>query len=165
MNKRLLAVLIGSAALAAGCQQPVTMPSSTAVQLPASAAQGRSRSLSAASHMGFWIYKDEDSVWHLRATTQEIRHRFSGAIHPLPGTVITDLRPIAVRERDALDVVNGDIRFHLHPHEDTDGFDFRVTGPEAIEFALKIDEDYDPTHIYIGQRRVVPQEAHFILTP
>lgn len=157
--------LLASGLLFAGCQQPVVMPTSTPAQLPAAAALGRPHGLSSAAHMAYWIYEDNDQVWHLRATTQRVRHRFEGAIHPLPGTAIVYLQPVAPKRRDELALVGGDIQFDFHPHQDVDGIDFRIQGPPALEFALQIDGDYDPTHIYIGRRHVSPEEAHFILAP
>ncbi|HVW19805.1 MAG TPA: hypothetical protein VHC86_01180 [Opitutaceae bacterium] len=158
-------VLAALGALLAGCEGPVAMPASTAVSIPASVALGRPRGLSSASHMGYWIYQDEDLVWHLRATTQGVRHRFEGAIHPLPGTTIANLRAVGSKRKDELEVVNGDIRFDFHPHEDVDGIDFNLLGPPQAEFALRIDGDYDPTHIRIGRRQKEPASAHFLLTP
>jgi hypothetical protein len=160
-----LLALAAGGLLLSSCAEPVAMPTSTAVQVPASEALGRPRGLSSAAHMGYWIYQDEDSVWHLRATTQGVRHRFEGAIHALPDTVIGNVQAVGSKRKDELEMVNGDIRFDFHPHQDVDGIDFQLNGPVQLEFALRIDGDYDPTHIRIGRREREPAEAHFVLTP
>jgi hypothetical protein len=141
------------------------MPSSTPDQMKAAVAGGRPHELSSASHMAYWIWEDQDQVWHLRVTTQRVRHRFEGVLRPLSGTAITDLVPVAPKRHDELAIGDGEVAFDFHPHEDVDGIDFRLAGPPALELALRIDGDYDPTHIWVGQTRLQPREAHFLLLP
>ena len=115
--------------------------------------------------MAYWLWKDDDAVWHLRVTTQRVRHTFQGLIQPLSGTVISSLVPVASKRRDELSLVDGLVVFNFHPHDDVDGIDFRVAGPDALELALRIDGDYDPTHVFLGRESKEPGSAHFILTP
>jgi hypothetical protein len=141
------------------------MPQSSPDQMPAGIADGRPHRLSSEARMAYWIWHDADNVWHLRTTTQRTRHGFTGLIHPLPGTTIVNIQPVAPKRRDELGLINGDLKYNFHPRENVDGIDFQLTGPGAIELALRIDGDYDPTHIFVGSHEQQPSNAHFIISP
>jgi len=141
------------------------MPQSSPDQIPAALAMGRPRKLSSEAHMAYWVWKDTDGLWHLRTSTQRVPHTFSGMLRPLPGSSFVDVNPVSPKRRDELSIVQGEIVFRFHPKNNVDGIDFRMVGPDAIELALQIDGDYDPTHIVVGQAEQQPSAAHFILAP
>jgi hypothetical protein len=158
-------LFIFGALLLGGCAEPIQMPVSTPGGLQVVDAMGRPRGLSSGAHMGYWVWKDQDAVWHVRTTSDRVRHHFEGKIHPFPGTAIFNLHAISHERDDRIEMVDGDIAFHFKPRENVDGIDFQLTGPDALEFSLQIDNDDDPTHIFVGDRQRKPANAHFIISP
>jgi hypothetical protein len=163
-----VSLFICGALLLGGCETsapPIQMPSSTPGGIQVANAMGRPQGLSSGAHMGYWVWKDQDAVWHVRTTSARVRHHFEGKIHPFPGTAIFNLQAISHERDDRLDMVGGDISFMFRPRENIDGIDFQLTGPDALELDLRIDDDGDPTHIFIGERQRQPANSHFIISP
>ena len=166
-----------TALLLAACTTPPAAPtsptappppapsSSRPAEHPVSLAQGRSPELATGLHRAFWIWRDDDGVWHLRTTASRLSHRFQGVIRSAPGTEIVELRPISVGKNDRLAQNGPTITFDWHTKNRIDGFDFTLRGEGSLEFDLRLDGDDTSRYIYLGKNKSRPERAHFRLSP
>lgn len=152
----------------AGCQSTAgfQMSSSTPAPVSMAAATGRAGGLAAGAGQSFWLWRDDDGLWHLRSTAPRAGRNFQGLIRPLPGTLITDVKPLrAEGPRDHVASDGKVVAFHYWTRNTVDGFDFRIQGDGCVEFDLRIDGDGDPNHIRIGKSEHRPRDSHFLLCP
>ena len=161
-------MVLGASLFVSGCETGAGMHMSTSTPAPVSmvAAEGRSPRLNAGAPQNYWLWRDDEGLWHLRTTAPRAGRNFKGLVRPLPGTSITDVKPI--RELGPRDSVanNGKlVSFHYWTRNGVDGFDFRIVGGGCVEFDLRIDEDGNPNHIVIGKNDHHPRDAHFLLCP
>lgn len=169
MARRLLRpILLAALALLSACTHPpapLAPASSTPTRLSASVAAGRPSELASGNHRAFWIWRDDDGVWHLRTTSRRVAHRFQGTIRPMLGAEIVDLKRIDLDPNDRAGLVGRALTFDWRTSRVIDGFDFRLQGDACLEFDLRLDEDGTSRYIYLGRDRIKPDTAHFLLCP
>jgi hypothetical protein len=161
-------LFLASVAFLASCAQPpAPLPpsSSNPTRLSAAVAAGRAPELATGNHRAFWIWRDDDGLWHLRTTSRRVSHRFQGTIRPLPGTEIVEFNRIGLDPNDRAGLVGRSISFDWRTSRLIDGFDFRLRGGTGLEFDLRLDEDGSSRYIYLGRERTKPATAHFLLGP
>jgi hypothetical protein len=111
--------------------------------------------------------------WHLRTTTKEISHEFSGTIRVVGGTVTKienfsglEARPGQKGKNDIgrLDESRRNITFKFATKGREDGFDFKV-GPtaETLQFNLKVNGYGHREMILIGGEGTAAPQAAFSL--
>ncbi|MFO0956302.1 MAG: hypothetical protein U0800_02415 [Isosphaeraceae bacterium] len=112
-----------------------------------------------------WV---DDQGWHLRVTDKGSGRRpFSGKILVAGGQVAA-IRPVAdVGVEDDTVRCNADrdaIEFLLHPNGIEDGFDFAISGAEAVlQFELLFNKTPDGIRIGVGRKSANPGESIFRL--
>ncbi len=143
----------------------IPMATSTPDRIAVSAAEGRASALRIGARRAYWVWKDQDGVWHLRTTAGQSGRAYEGVIRPLPGAEITDVKPIGLGPKAELGMTGRTLTFRFRTRNGIDGFDFRLTGSACVEFDLRIDRDGDPAHIYLGQNQRRPALEHFLLCP
>jgi hypothetical protein len=143
----------------------VRMSDSTPTRVDMIAAEGRPKDLKLGANRAYWLWKDEDRVWHLRTTAARRGHQFEGVIRPFPGAEIVDVRGVGLGPNAQLGMAGRTVTFQWHTKQGMDGFDFRVNGGDCLEFELRINQDGDPAHIYVGKGQFSPQKEHFLLCP
>lgn len=154
--------------LGSGCAgAPPLLPPATShpVRLPAAVAQGRAPELATGNYRAYWIWRDDDGVWHLRTTARRTGHRYQGTIRPPEGAAITGLTLVGLDANDRVGLVGRALSFDWRTRRTIDGFDFRLQGEGCLEFDLRLDEDGTTRYIYLGHDRVRPESAHFLLCP
>lgn len=157
-----------AALLHGGCSSaPPLLPPATSnpTRLSAAVAQGRSPALATGNYRAYWIWRDEDDVWHLRTTARRTGHRYQGVIRPLEGAEIVGLTLVGIDPNDRVGMVGRAVSFDWRTRRVIDGFDFRVRGQACLEFDLRLDEDGTTRYIYLGKDKVRPESAHFLLCP
>lgn len=161
-------ICVIAATLLGGCASaPPLLPSASSnpVRLSASVAQGRSTELATGNYRAYWIWRDDDGVWHLRTTARRTGHRYQGVIRPLEGAEIVDLTLVGIDPKDRVGMVGRALSFDWRTSRVIDGFDFRVKGNACLEFDLRLDEDGTTRYIYLGKDKTRPESAHFLLCP
>lgn len=158
-----LSAFVGSS----GCSSAPTLPmsASTPDRIAIRAADGRATALRIGARRAYWVWKDEDGVWHLRTTAGQSGRAYEGVIRPLPGAEITDLKPVGLGPNAELGMTGRTLTFRFRTRNGVDGFDFRLNGSACVEFDLRIDGDGDPAHIYLGRTQQRPALQHFLLCP
>ncbi len=160
------ATFIAGALLLSGCAgERIEMATSTPSQVSASAAAGRAKELRIGARRAYWVWKDVDGVWHVRTTAGRNGRGFKGAIRPLPGATLADIKPVGLGPNAELETIGRMLTFKFRTKGGMDGFDFRVNGEACLECDLRIDDDGDPAHIYIGEKQQRPESEHFMLCP
>src|ERR1043165_4337928 len=98
-----------------GCATREGLPMSTLTpaELPTSIAEGQPPRMHSGANQAFWIWEDEQGVWHLRETTQRVRRHFQGRIRGYGGAQIVDVRGFQIGAHDWLAVQGRDIVFDL----------------------------------------------------
>lgn len=143
---------------------PIAPSSSKPVRLSASVAAGRSPELASGNYRAYWIWRDDDGVWHLRTTARR-GHRFQGVVRPLEGAQIGDLKLVGIDPKDRVGIVGRTLSFDWQTRGAIDGFDFRIQGQGCVEFDLRLNEDGSSRYIYLGKDKIRPEAAHFLLCP
>lgn len=156
------ALLIGGCA---GAPPLLPASSSTPARLSASIATGRAPDLATGNHRAFWVWRDDDGVWHVRTTARRVGHRYQGVIRPLEGAEIVGLTLVGIDPADRVGMVGRALSFDWRTRRLIDGFDFRLKGDACLEFDLRLDEDESVRYIYVGKNKVRPESAHFLLCP
>jgi hypothetical protein len=148
-----------------GCmtREGIAMSTLTPAELPMRIAEGQPPKMHSGANQSFWVWKDEQGVWHLRETTSRVRRHFQGRIRAYDGAQIVDVRGFQIGAHDWLAVQGRDIVFDLDNKQHIDGFDWRVNGGGCLEFDLRIDGSGDASRIFIGQKEQTPKSAHFTL--
>jgi hypothetical protein len=152
----------------AGCATtppPIAPSSSNPARLSTSIAAGRSPDLATSTFRAYWIWHDEDGVWHVRTTARRVGRQFRGVVRPMTGGEITDMQGVGITGDDRLGMVGRTISFDWRTRSSIDGFDFRLKGDACLEFDLRIDGDGTATYIYLGKTAAKPERAHFLLCP
>lgn len=167
-----LVILAALAAMTAvfqgGCASapPLLNPaSSNPTRLSVEVAKDRAAELASGNHRAYWIWRDDDGVWHLRTTARRVGHRFQGMIRPLEGGEIVGLTLVGIDPNDRVGMVGRALSFDWRTRRLIDGFDFRLKGDACLEFDLRLDEDGTTRYIYLGKNKVRPESAHFVLCP
>lgn len=161
-------LFLASVAFLASCAQPpAPLPPSSPnpPRLSVDLAAGRAPELATGNHRAFWIWRDDDGLWHLRTTSRRVAHRFQGTIRPLPGSEIMDFKRVGLDPNDRAGLVGRTLSFDWRTSRLIDGFDFRLRGETGLEFDLRLDEDGSSRYIYLGRDRTKPSAAHFLLCP
>lgn len=165
-------VLVLASVLAAlfsgGCTSapPLLAPAtSSPVRLAAAVANGRPADLATGNFRAFWVWRDEDGVWHLRTTARRAGHRYQGVIRPLAGAEIVGLTLVGIDPKDRVGMVGRALSFDWQTRRAIDGFDFRLQGEACLEFDLRLDEDGTTRYVYLGRNKTRPESAHFLLCP
>jgi hypothetical protein len=153
------ALAIGFALFQPACATRTGLAMSTlpAAELRMSVAEGQPPRMHSGANQAYWVWKDENGIWHLRETTQSVRRHFQGRIRASGGAQIVDLRGFQIGAHDWLALEGRDIVFDLDNKQHIDGFDFRVNGGGCLEFDLRIDHSGDGNRIYIGKTERVPK--------
>lgn len=143
----------------------VRMSDTTPARIDIIAVEGRSPEMRLGAARGYWIWKDDDLIWHLRTTSGRTGHGFEGVIRPFPGAEIVDVRGVGLGPNAQLGMNGRAVTFKWRTRNDMDGFDFRVNGSDCLEFELRTNQDGDPAHIYIGKGKHRPGKEHFLICP
>ncbi len=115
--------------------------------------------------LGYWIWRDSDG-YHLRATTENKRHIFSGWVE-----VDRDfaLQPSFKQEgNDYVRKTGRRIEFRFATAGNPDGFDFKASWPHRTTFFLEIDGRSGGdvlNRVFIGGRSAHPTSNPFAITP
>lgn len=157
--------MASAVAVLAGCVAGLDMSTSTPAQLSTAVATGRPTRLVSGANQSFWLWVDADGVWHLRSTTAGLKRRFQGRIRPAAGVTLTIAETTASEWKDGVALQGADLVFDLITKGHQDGFDFRASGSDCLEFDLRIDGDGNPNRIYIGKDNRTPTNSHFTICP
>ncbi len=168
MRHRLALLVLGTTLLASACSSPpppLPPSSSNPTRMSVTVARGRAPDLATGNYRAFWIWRDEDDVWHLRTTARRVGHRYQGVVRPLEGAEIVDLKLVGIDSNDRVGIVGRTLSFDWRTRRMIDGFDFRLKGEACLEFDLRVDEDGTTRYIYLGKDKIRPETAHFLLCP
>lgn len=144
----------------AGCAAPPPLlppASSTPARMSAAVAQGRSHELATGNYRAYWVWRDDDDVWHLRTTARRTGHRYQGTIRPLTGGEIVGLELVGIDPKDRVGMVGRALSFDWRTRRVIDGFDFRLSGDVCLEFDLRLDEDGTTRTSISARTRLVPR--------
>lgn len=162
-----IALLAASLALplATGCvvYTKGAKPAKEVPQLPASTADDRPAGFQETSGAGFWVWRGDKNVWHVRTTTAGKQHNFMGEIAVRGSGVMTDLKANRTELNDRVRGNPSGAAFEFKTAGFQDGVDFKVEPGNCLEFDLKIDGKSQPNKIYIGGRQTNPPSHWFKL--
>jgi hypothetical protein len=143
----------------------VPEPTTAAVSIQYSVADGRPKGLKDGASEAVWIWHEEKGkFWHVRTTTKKYLHRFSGAVVG-EGGPITEIKPTRLEWGDRIKASPKGIVFDFETDGHEDGFDFRVGGNHCVRFYIKVDGKEEPGKINVGKTDAHPPAWHFKLCP
>lgn len=133
-------------------------------------AAGRPSTLQPGQVVRYYVWRDGGGEWHLRTTTKQQQHRFTGTIKIVGGGRIQNVNPAKLESQGdkkdwwSLNAQRDVITLDLSTKGQMDGFDFTV-GPRVKElrFDLKVDGKDRPDRIFIGKKAENPAASSFTL--
>ena len=119
--------------------------------------KGRPKGMGPNAPSGYFIWQDERG-WHLRTTTGNQKHRFSGEITSEEGG-FSSVKQYREEQATWFNQQGNRIKIDLTTDKNIDGIDFQSTG--TVTFRLSVDDREDPLTVHVGANGESPSGIPF----
>ena len=123
--------------------------------------KGRPKGMGPNAPSGYFIWQDERG-WHLRATTENQKHRFNGEVIN-DGGQISAVKQYREESASWFKQDGNRITIDLATDKNIDGIDFQSTGG-SLTFRLRIDDREEPAAIHVGTNGDNPSGVPFTIS-
>lgn len=137
-------------------------PKAPAEKLDLSVARGKPDGLASGAVHSVWIWH-EGKHWHVRTTTKEAQHRFTGLVSVPDKSKISGVKITGTETKDRVRLGDRSVHFDFTTQGHEDGFDFDVEGEGCVRFAVRVDGEAKAGVVKLGKDGTSPSSAHFKL--